>query len=142
MHDEIRFPFPAEIEPDIRFFGFDMTPEEAQGADHPQRRNDDWGWYFMIQEVPGEPRFGMDIKYDPDDDPATPITWNDLSWVNMPAGGFVDPAVPPKPAFFNLLAADLKAQWGHHAADMASILFQHPVMIAIHAREMLETLNG
>jgi hypothetical protein len=141
MDAEIRFPvFTAAVDPDIRFFGFDLTIAQAQGADDPQRESDEWGWYFMIQELPGEPRFGMDIKFDPD--PATPITWNDLSWVKMPAGSFVDPAVPPTPSFFNLLAADLKAQWGRHAADMASILFQRPVMIAVHAREMLESLNG
>ena len=74
MHAEIRFPlFRAEIEPDIRFFGFDMTPEEAKGAEHPQNATDDWGWYFIIQEVPGEPRFGMDIEFDPDS--PTVVTW-------------------------------------------------------------------
>jgi hypothetical protein len=60
----------------------------------------------------------------------------------VPAGPFVNPATPPLPKFYNLLSAALKAQWGHHAADMASVLFQRPVMIAVHAREMLETLNA
>ncbi len=144
MDAEIRFPiFSAEVPPDIRFFGFDLTIAQAKGADDPRADGDDWGWYFLIQELPGEPRFGMDIEFDPDDDNATPITWNDLSWSKMPAaGGFVDPAAPPTPSFFNLLAADLKAQWGRHSADMASILFQRPVMIAVHAREMLEKLHA
>jgi hypothetical protein len=35
MHAEILFPmFRAEVEPDIRFFGFDLTPEAAKGADN------------------------------------------------------------------------------------------------------------
>ena len=42
----------------------------------------------------------------------------------------------------NLLSPALKAQWGRHAADMAAILFQRPVMVAVHAREMLETLDA
>ena len=38
MKDQIRFPiFHAEIGPDIRFFGFDMTIEEARGAAHPEK---------------------------------------------------------------------------------------------------------
>jgi hypothetical protein len=143
MKAEIRFPlFTAEVDPDIRFFGFDLTITAAKGGDDPRTENDDWGWYFVIQELPGEPRFGLDIEFDPDTDSTTPITWNDLSWTRVPAGTFLSPASPPLPAFFNLLAADLKAQWGRHAADMAAILFQRPVMVAVHAREMLEKLNA
>jgi len=143
MDAEIRFPlFTAAVEPDIRFFGFDLTIAKAKGADAPRVESDDWGWYFIIQELPGEPRFGLDIAFEPDDNNTTPITWNDLSWTKMPAGAFLDPAAPPVASFFNLLAVDLKAQWGRHAADMASILFQRPVMIAVHAREMLEKLNA
>lgn len=143
MQAELRFPlFTAEVTPDIRFFGFNLTIAQARGADKPRTDTDDWGWYFIIQELPGEPRFGMDLAFDPDDDPDTPITWNDLAWDRMPAGAFVSPAALPLPAFFNQLSAELKAQWGHHAADMASILFQRPVMIAVHAREMLETLHA
>jgi hypothetical protein len=143
MNAEIRFPlFTAEVDPDIRFFGFDLTILAAKGAEKPKVEADDWGWYFVIQELPGEPRFGLDIEFDPDADNTTPITWNDLSWESVPAGAFLSPASQPVPAFFNLLAADLKAQWGRHAADMASILFQRPVMIAVHAREMLEKLNA
>ena len=67
MDAEILFPiFRAEVEPDIRFFGFDMTPEAAKGADNPQKATDDWGYYFIIQQVPGEPRFGMDVEFEPD----------------------------------------------------------------------------
>ena len=141
MHDEIRFPiFRAEIEPDIRFFGFEMTPEEAKGADHPQNPNDDWGWYFIIQEVPGEPRFGMDITFEPDS-PST-VTWDDLAWTKFGEGlRFIDTAQPPAPDFFNRLSAAEKSQWGSHSADMASILYQKPVMIAVHAKEMLENLE-
>jgi hypothetical protein len=44
------------------------------------------------------------------------------------------------PFFFNKLTAAEKAQWGTHSADMASVLYQKPVMIAVHAKEMLEKL--
>lgn len=143
MEAELLFPvFTAQVEPDIRFFGFDITIEKARGEEKPQKESDDWGWYFLIQELPGEPRFGMDIAFDPDDDPKTPISWNDLGWDKMPAGNFIDPAKAPLPDFMNRLAPDIKAQWGRHSAEMAAILFQRPVMIAVHAREMLEKLNA
>lgn len=143
MDAELKFPiFKAEVEPDIRFFGFDMLVAEAKGDEEPKVESDDWGWYFILQELPGEARFGMDTAYDPDDDPLTPITWNDLSWTKMPAGAFLDPAVPPVASFWNKLTSDLQQQWNRNAADMASVLFQRPVMIAVHAREMLENISA
>ncbi len=143
MKAEIRFPiFRAEIDPDYRFFGFELTIEEARGAANPQLPTDDWGWYFVIQEVPGEPRFGMDVRFSPDDDSTTPITWDDLAWTKFADGlSFIGTATPPDPSFFNLLTASLQAQWGRDSADMAFILYQKPVMIAVHAREMLEKLD-
>jgi len=142
MDAEIKFPlFTASVDPDIRFFGFDLTIKQALGADHPQAEGDDWGWYFIIAEIPGEPRFGMDIEFDPDDDSTTPITWNDLAWNNV-SGTFLDPTAQPNAQIWNSLSAALRAQWGTHSADLASILFQRPVMIAVHAREMLENLHA
>jgi hypothetical protein len=142
MKSDIRFPiFRAEIQPDYRFFGFDMTIDQARGAADPKLESDDWGWYFIIQQIPGEPRFGMDVTYSPDDDPATPITWDDLGWNNFNDGmRFISTATPPVPFFFNKLTAEQKAQWGKHSADMAFVLYQKPVMIAVHAKEMLEKL--
>jgi hypothetical protein len=58
----------------------------------------------------------------------TPITWNDLGWVRV-AADTLNSASPPLPAFFNLLAADL-GQWGR--GGHSCVLFQRPVMIAVH----------
>jgi hypothetical protein len=141
MKAEIRFPiFHAEVEPDIRFFGFELTPRQAKGADNPQTETDDWGWFFIIQEIPGEPRFGMDITFEPDD--SAHITWDDLSWANFGADlRFVDLSHTPGTEIFDHLSPAEKAQWGTHSADMASILYQRPVMIAVHAKQMLENLD-
>ena len=107
MKDEIKFPiFLAEIAPDIRFFGFDMTNEDAYGDDKPTTASSDWGWFFIIQEMPGEPRFGMDVTFSPDDNATTPITWDDLGWDSFePELRFVDTAETPKPTFRNQLTA-------------------------------------
>lgn len=148
---EFKFPlFKAEIDPDLRFFGFDLTMEKAKG----EKRSNDFpatdkrGWFFVLQEVPGEPRFGMDIKYEPprdaDDDPSNnlPNTWNNLAWDRF---GPTEPAFikrTPAPTFPLPRGADLTDHpWAHNSAHMAYILFQTPVMVAVHATEMLEKLE-
>jgi hypothetical protein len=144
---ELKFPlFRAEIDPDLRFFGFDLTTEKAEGAiDSHDFPNDKLGWFFVIQEVPGEPRFGMDIAYErthdnndnPLDDPLD--TWNNLAWNSF---GATEPAYvmrSPAPTFPRPNTTELSAHpWGINSAQMAYILFQTPVMVAVHASEMLE----
>lgn len=143
MAQEIKFPiFKADVAPDIKFFGFDLTIPQARGADKPTKETDDWGYYFVIQQVPGEPRFGMDVKFEPDEDPTTPITWDDLSWDKYtPTKGFISTATKPT-GFTPAGSGENINQWGEDAARMAYILYQKPVMIAVHAKEMLENLDA
>ena len=139
----VRFPlYQAEIQPDIKLLGFDLTIAEASGDLETPGFNDLQGWFFVIAEVPGEPHFGMDITFNPNV-PGDP-TWNDLSWENFdPDLPFVKSDVIPKSTgnFGGSFAPpnDPKTGvWGKTSADMASILFQRPVMVAIHATEMLD----
>lgn len=141
MKSEIKFPvFRAKVDPDIRFYGFDLTVEQARGAANPRLESDDWGYYFIIQQLPGAPRFGMDIDFSPDDSSSTPLTWDDLGWSLFPADmEFVDTERRPNsPPFTPAGPGESMGQWGSDSARMASILFQKPVMIAVHAKEMLE----
>jgi len=139
---KLRLPlFEAKVDPDIYFIGFDLTALEAKGVDG------DPGWFFVIKERPGEPRFGMQ------DVPAgtTPrlINWNDLSWVDVsvPPGGLVqltqtlvfdtydsgvDQEDKPDPA-------DTQARWSPatDSAQLAYILYRVPVLVAVHASRML-----
>lgn len=141
--------FRAEIDPDLRFFGFDLTLEKAKGTvDSINFPNDRHGWFFVIQEVPGEPRFGMDITYEPTKDSDTnPVndpkdTWDNLAWNSF---GLTEPAFVkrfPAPTFPRPDVAELsKHPWGYNSAQMAYILFQNPVMVSVHATEMLEKLG-
>ena len=138
---EIKFPaFKATVDPDIAFFGFDLTIEAARGDADPRTAADDWGWFFVIQQLPGEPRFGMDVSFTPDDDPTTPLSWDDLAWTLFPGDpAFVDTGVPPT-GLLPAAPGEALAQWGTDSARMASILYQRPVMILVHAAEMLEGL--
>jgi hypothetical protein len=86
--------YKAEVFPDLKFFGFDLTIEEARGTALTDGFTDNLGWFFVIQEIPGEPRFGMDIKYDPGSDG---ITWDDLAWDRFPTQiDYIKPGVKAK----------------------------------------------
>ena len=52
--------YEAKVDPDIYFFGFDLTAEKAKGGQHVDGEEDP-GWFFVIKERPGEPRFGLDL---------------------------------------------------------------------------------
>jgi hypothetical protein len=131
--EQIKFPlYKAEILPDIKFFGFDLTVEQARGTTLSSPFADNLGWFFVIQETPGEPRFGMDISAN--GQPAT--SWDDLAWDHFDEDlEFVKASVPP--------AIDPEAtKWGRDAAEMAYILFQKPSMVAVHAKDMLANLTA
>jgi hypothetical protein len=147
--DKVKTPlYEAKVDPDIYFFGFDLTVEEAIGGTG-EDESDDPGWFFVIKERPGEPRFGLDIGT------AEHIyVWNDLAWGNIVSntqpGDYIQissstptitlEALPPTEAEKSDQAADDQhVQWHKdtHAAEVAYILYQAPVMVAVHASEMI-----
>lgn len=154
--------FEAFIAPDIYFFGFDLEPLEARGGTgETQEDLNNPGWFFVIKERPGEPRFGFDVdrKENPDDI----YTWNDLAWtdlkitnshIDLSVGGGDDPnrkiklKTPPAPNGLDDVLRneqhdeDVNVRWqdGTHdtdSAELAYILYQVPTMVAVHAAEML-----
>jgi hypothetical protein len=127
--------FHGEMPPDITFVGFDLQPAQARGAATPSLGHP--GWFFVIKQRPGEPRFGLDEV----EGTAPPAArWSDLSWAHLGAapGAHIDVAAPPRA---NVPAANNPegARWGANSADMAFILYQDPVLIAVHASQMLPT---
>ncbi|MFF4816279.1 hypothetical protein ACFY2K_17000 [Kitasatospora sp. NPDC001309] len=143
----IRLPlYEAKVEPDVYLLGFDLDAAEARG-----RPPGDPGWFFVLKERPGEPRFGVDEP----EGPLPPVkVWNDLTWQHVDPDhlGFVEftdaTHVPLAP--FDGSPDELEKQqqrtedsalplWYSRlsSADIAYILFRAPVMVAIHAQEML-----
>lgn len=149
--DRIKTPlYGAKVHPDINFFGFDLTVAEAQGGTG-QNQSDDPGWFFVIKERPGEPRFGLDIKRD-----GAINVWNDLSWEDALPGGapgdylqitdataaivLQDPSGNPEAQEkTEQYQEDKHITWSKdlNAAELAYILYQVPVLVAVHACEML-----
>jgi hypothetical protein len=148
---EIQLPlYEAKVNPDIYLLGFDLTAAQAKGGDPAGSPPGDAGWFFVIKERPGDPRFGLDSG------PAVPVeVWNDLSWpdVDPHDRGFItlDGATAPVPLreFDHPLEDQEKTDqhledlslplWhaGLSSADIAYVLFQAPVLMAVHAQEML-----
>lgn len=142
----------AQFGPDIQCFGFDLDPDEARGdvADPLRKR----GWYFVLAQRFGEPRFGLD---DPPDDFKVPLSVatkiDELSWGHLVKSSDDLKALGPL-ALGSLIAPNdltidssgdspgAKARWpranpGVGAADLATIMMQTPFRMYFHANDML-----
>jgi hypothetical protein len=130
--------------PDVTFFGFQLSEAEARGNGQP---DGDLGWFFVIQQQPGEPEFGLDV--DPGGDPAPVTQWNQLTWRHLVRSQEELAALthvkikqegsPPRP---DTSGNPPGATWGFNAAHMARITMQQPVRIAILANQMLPPITG
>jgi len=148
--------FEAKVEPDIYFFGFDLESIEARGTLKPTSTSDDPGWFFIIKERPGEPRFGLDVeKAKNEANEEKLINWNNLSWkdIGTPDGSCIE---LDKTITFDIYDADkdqenepnaddVQATFhrgdvnnpGTNAAELAYILYQVPVLVGVHASRLL-----
>jgi len=140
--------FRGTLKPDVTFFGFELTTDEAKGG---TGYLGDPGWFFVLQEQPTEPRFGLDIE-EPAKFGTVAQSWNDLSWAHLAADAdaleqltYVDltSALPNTAQAENTSpavvwhVAPAAAGRGSRASDLAYITLQLPVRIAIHGSRML-----
>jgi hypothetical protein len=100
------------MQPDVTFFGFNLTADQVVGTG----TDGDQGYFIVIQEQPGEPRFGYDV-----DTPLNEGTHLRVSF-GAPAGSTTGP----------------NFHWGRNGAHIAAMLRQQPVRIAIHASQFLK----
>nr|WP_280252751.1 hypothetical protein [Nocardia abscessus] len=145
--------YEARVEPDIHFLGFDLTVAEAKGGTG-QNPTDDPGWFFVIRERPGDPCFGADTDLPFPDEPEKVQVWSDISWPAVqpaPPGSFIELATAPtllrvtRPGLADdeksdQFEEDQNIAWNRAnmtAAELAYILFQAPVLVGVHASEML-----
>jgi hypothetical protein len=145
--------YDATVEPDIYFFGFDLTVDKAFNEKDPDFPNEEGpGWFFVIKERPGEPRFGLDIT----SKGAALNTWNELAWpdVGTAAGAVLrvgakqdyavsNPNAPAGSTLEKQYNEDKNFRWhkATESAELAYILYQVPVLMAVHAAEMLPKGN-
>ena len=145
--DKIRSPlYEAKADPDIYFLGFDLTVLEAQGGNG-QHPGDDPGWFFVIKQRPGEPRFGLETSRPGVLDVFDELTWDDAlpgaaPGQFLPAGSLAGVnLVPPSPPEADRQeqhnddeqvdpAAESSARWAY-------LLYRAPILVAVHAAQML-----
>jgi hypothetical protein len=134
--------YSARPEDDIFFFGFDLTIDEVKGT------GGDPGWYFVLQERPGEARFGLEISRTAAIETFDDVTWTDAkSGINpgefLPATSLASVALAEPP---NATDSSKHDQWSDDkkvdpatvsSARWAYMLFRQPVIVAVHADEML-----
>jgi hypothetical protein len=145
----IHYPlFVAPVDPDLTFIGFNATIETVRGDinldETAQTRAtipaDRLGWFFVLQEIVGETRFGLD-ENPPPSGSESGVRWDNLSWANLqlPATKVIQ-LEKPFVGSVNGTPGDLK--WrpseGTNAADIATIMKQKPVLVGVHGRQMLE----
>lgn len=122
--------FRGTLKPDVTFLGFDLTKDEARA---------DPGWFFVIQQQPTEPRFGLDaedFKKPPPSLTAPGATWNDLSWQHL-ANTEGELKALSHASIKTVLPVIDNVEWGKNSAHQAYITLQRPVRVAIHAKEMI-----
>jgi len=133
--DDERHPvFRGTLQPDVTFVGFDLTPDDVVTGS---------GWFFVLQQQPTEPRFGLDEApyLEGKTDVPELATWNDLNWAHLAP----DEAALKELGFVSVSKLNLvpttqvKGTWGRNSAHMAYITRQLPVRVAIHATELLKS---
>jgi hypothetical protein len=133
--------FSGRLEPDIAFFGFDLTIDRARGG------GADLGWFFVLAEHPTEPRFGLDA--DDGDYAGRAASWPDLNWADLAPTAdaltgldYVDLGAPlPDVSAVAPAPGDPAVNWhtvsGANGSDLAWITLRRPFRVAIHADDVL-----
>ena len=128
--------FSGTLKPDVSFFAFELSVPDARGDIDPDAEQ---GCFFVLQEQPSEPRFGLDVSTD--NPGGFPNSWSDLSWDHMAANAVDLTAI----TYIDLDTgfpddSGLDPPWGRTAAEMAYITLQRPARLAIHGSDMLLAL--
>ncbi len=122
--------FRGSLEPDVTFVGFDLEEKDLKL---------DQGWFFVLQQQPTEPRFGLDEFRLGDDGQPPPLkTWNDLNWSHLAANQQELKRFPHVRINKAQLTASDSGTWGRNSAHMAYITRQIPARVAIHSSSLIK----
>jgi hypothetical protein len=129
--------FFGRVEPDVALFGFELDAGEARA---------DPGWFFVLQEHPSEPRFGLAV-------PGTafgkqPSSWDVLGWDHLAASADalaslryidLDATLPLDPVDADSAGVAWHANGStpSRSADLAHITLRHPTRLAVHGTVLI-----
>ncbi|GAA4365941.1 hypothetical protein GCM10023185_36690 [Hymenobacter saemangeumensis] len=119
---------------DIAVFNFAMSEGKATGTGPGADPLAPEGYFFILMERPGEPLFGLDDDQGADIQ-QQPTTWNALAWQHLgtqPGANLgIVPGTRPT-ALGDTVVPNIQT-----SAHLAYALFQQPVMVAVHASELM-----
>ena len=142
----------------------DLTAEEAMATEQPEAFESgletdlDAGWFFVLQERPGDVRFGADVpesdtgldgKYvDPNTGEINLDTWKDLNWGHIADQLGIDNLSNLNFIDLNVIGGSINSglsidpSWNkiknNNSANMASIFYQPHNRVVIHADQMIK----
>jgi hypothetical protein len=118
--------FTAQLGQDVTLVAFEMTKETALGKNS-VGVNINAGYFFCLQERPGEMRFGLSGATF-----QTPMNWLELSWQAIENPGVLNSSilVPTSSGF-------LEHIWFFSSGDMASILMRQPVNYIMDSKTLI-----
>jgi hypothetical protein len=124
--------FRGTLPPDVTFLGFPAREASALvGSEDPV--DDEPGYFVVLQEPLGELRFGLN-ETTPDQ---LEHTWRDLGWPDVTVTNhhldLAGATMPAPPTTTNNAAYGMASD----AAQMAYILLQRPVRVAVHASDLI-----
>ena len=129
----------GELDPDIRFFGFEMTLADAESGGAAGL-----GYYFVLQQPSGEPLFGFEIAASD-----TLTSFKDLAWsqvvldaAQVQSVRYLDlsvatPTVKSLTAKLGAAGSVLGIDQGLTAANLAKSSLRRPVRVAFQAKVLV-----
>ena len=137
--DERRPIFRGTLSPDITFFGFNLSVDDARGGttDSPE------GFFFVFQEQVTETRFGLEPQ-----STGTVTSWADLSWTNfggpLPASTTRPERVVVDPGSGTLTESSVSSVFaGMHPSEISSYRLASSVFASVLAnRPVPKFLNA
>jgi hypothetical protein len=144
----VNYQFHGRLDPDVVFFGFPLTPTQAVGALDSRDATQPQGFFFVLQEQPVEPRFGLDAEGTFN---GSVSSFSDLGWRHLSTNAGEDASlvhidlnrqlpdlrpldVGTRPAWH---ADSGLGRTGARSSHLAEITLQQPVFIAVHGSDML-----
>ena len=137
--------FRAELTAETLAIGFALTSEQVIGfvpgqgiatANEADARQADPGWFFVFEEQPKEPRFGLDVP----GSGGHGNEWSNVNWAHAAPAVAANPdawdgAIDLAAANASVLPTD--PPWNGSAADVAAAFMQKPFRIAVHGARLL-----
>jgi hypothetical protein len=98
------------------------------------------GWFFVLEEQPCAPRFGLDLAGP--ETPAQADGWQELTWAHVTTTLASGSGARHLSLATPLVRNSQGAAWGQSSAPMAWITLQTPYRVYIHGSSMLRADGG